>query len=47
VTFSDFHVVDEPGPSSIGACSIHPGRLNAAQRALEYMVFNLTSPLGG
>jgi hypothetical protein len=45
VAFSDLHVIDAPGPSSIAACPISPGDLDAAQRALEYMVFDLTSAL--
>ena len=46
VAFTDFHVTGRGGPDSIGACEIAAGALNPQQRALEYLVFDLTSALG-
>lgn len=41
--FSDFHVTDAAGPSNIASCMISSGGLNGQQKALEYMLFDLTS----
>jgi hypothetical protein len=41
--FSDVHITDKAGPTSIGACGISSGGLNAQQKALEFLFFDLSS----
>jgi hypothetical protein len=41
--FSDFHVTDNAGPSTIGSCTISSGGLSPQQKAIEYFLFDLTS----
>jgi len=40
--YSDFHAVDAGGASAIGSCTTLPGALDPQQKALEYMIFDLT-----
>jgi hypothetical protein len=46
VAFTDFHAESSGSKSSLGQCSTQPGSLNPQQRALEYVLFDLTSALG-
>jgi hypothetical protein len=41
--FSDVHITEKAGPTSISACGISSGGLNAQQKALEFLFFDLSS----
>lgn len=41
--FSDLHITNAAGPSSISSCQIGSGGLNAQQKALEFLLFDLSS----
>jgi hypothetical protein len=41
--FSDVHITNDSGPSSISACAISSGGLNAQQKALEFLFFDLSA----
>lgn len=41
--FSDLHITDASGPSSIGSCPISAGGLNGQQKALEFIFFDLSA----
>lgn len=41
--FSDLHITDAAGPSSIGSCPISAGGLNGQQKALEFIFFDLSA----
>ncbi len=41
--FSDVHITSDSGPSSISACEISSGGLNAQQKALEFLFFDLSA----
>ncbi len=41
--FSDVHITDDGGPKEIDKCVIGPGALNAQQKALEFLFFDLSS----
>ncbi len=41
--FSDVHITDKAGPTSIGSCGISSGGLNSQQKALEFLFFDLSS----
>jgi hypothetical protein len=41
--FSDFHVTDAVGPSSVQACMVSSGGLAAHHKAFEYAFFDLTA----
>jgi hypothetical protein len=37
------HITDEGGPTSIGGCSVGPGGLNAAQKAMAFLFYDLSA----
>lgn len=41
--FSDLHITDASGPSSIGSCPISAGGLNGQQKVLEFIFFDLSA----
>jgi hypothetical protein len=41
--YTDLHVTDQAGPSSINGCNVGPGFLNSQQKALEFFLFDLSA----
>ncbi len=41
--YTDLHITDQAGPSSISACQVGPGALNSQQKALEFLFFDLSA----
>lgn len=41
--FSDVHMTDDQGPVSISACDLNSGSLNAQQKAVEFLFFDLNA----
>jgi len=41
--FSDLHITDRAGPSSISGCDISKGGLNGQQKILEFILFDLSA----
>ncbi len=40
---TSLHIIDEPGPTSIGACTLAPGGLSPAQKAMAFLFFDLSA----
>ena len=41
--FSDVHITDDTGPSTIGGCALSSGGLNSQQKAIEFLFFDLSA----
>jgi len=41
--YSDLHITNTAGPTTIEACKIAPGALSPQQKALEFMLFDLSA----
>jgi hypothetical protein len=41
--YTDLHITDQAGPTSISKCEVGPGGLNAQQKALEFLFFDLSA----
>jgi hypothetical protein len=41
--YTDLHITDQAGPTSIKQCEVGPGGLNSQQKALEFLFFDLSA----